>query len=172
MKARNIILTLAAAALVAAPAFAQGGPGGGCGHGGPGGGGFGQRGPAGGHGLAFFEHMLPRVADEIGLTDEQIIDIRAILDEARPGIEELADQLHTLQQERRENHDPAVFNEVETRAFAEHKAEIQADLMVAVDKTRAEALQVLTEEQREQLEELRGSGNNQFKRRPGGRRAR
>lgn len=172
MKARNIILTLAAAALMVAPAFAQGGPGGGngWGQGGHGGGSWGQRGP-GGHGLGFFERVLPRVAEEIGLTDEQLAEIQTIIDEARPGIEELAGQLRALQQERREDHDPAVFNESETRVFAQQRAEIQVELMVITEKTRADALQVLTEEQRDQLEEMRGNFGGKSKRRSGGRRA-
>jgi Spy/CpxP family protein refolding chaperone len=166
MNARNIILTLAAAALMVAPAFAQGGPGGGgWGQGGQGGGSWGQRGPAGGHGLGFFERMLPRVAEEIGLTDEQLAEIQTIIDEARPAIEELTDQLRTLRMERRENHDPAVFNEFETRSFAQQKADVEVEVMVVVDKTRAEVLQVLTEEQRQQLEEMRGNfGQGRFQR--------
>ncbi len=100
MRARNIILTIAAAILIAAPAavFAQTGPGPGDGSGsggawgggqGPHGGGQGRFGNAeGGDGLRFFERMLPRVAEELGLSDEQLSQIQAIVDAARQTIEE------------------------------------------------------------------------------------
>ncbi len=180
MRARNTILTIAAAALIAVPLalVAQGVPGGGNGQGpggGPGGGAWGH-GPQGGgngfdHGLGFIERMLPRLAEELGLTDEQLQEIRAIVDEARPAIEAATAQLKALHEARRETHDPAVFNEGEVRAFAADLAEIQVELMVIGEQARAKALQVLTEEQRQQLEEMRGNFAKRSTRRPGGRRS-
>ncbi len=103
MRARNIILTIAAAALVAVALSlaAQGVPGGGPGDG-PGGGawghghhrGGGNNGP--GDGLAFFDRMLPRIAEKLGLTDEQLAEIQNIVDAARPEIENYAEQLLVL----------------------------------------------------------------------------
>jgi Spy/CpxP family protein refolding chaperone len=103
MRARNIILTLAATIILAAPltVFAQAGPGDGSGSGGAWGGGHGPHGGnqgwfgdgEGGHGLRFFEHMLPRLAEELGLSDEQLSEIQTIVNEARPKIEEYAQQL-------------------------------------------------------------------------------
>lgn len=175
MKVRNILLTITAAALIAVPlaAVAQGVPGGGNG-GGPGGGwGHGPRG--GGHGpdqgLGMLERLLPRVADELGLTDAQLEEIQAILDQARPEIESAREKLQSLRQTRRDDHDPAVFNEGEVRAFAADLAEVQVELMVVVERTRAAALQVLSEEQRQQLEEMRGTFGKRFTRRSGGRRS-
>lgn len=180
MRARNIILTIAAAALIAVPLtlVAQGVSGGGNGQGpggGPGGGSWGH-GPQGGdngfdHGLGFMERMLPRLAEELGLTDEQLQEIQAIVDNERPKIEELSAKMRALHETRRESHDPAVFDEGEVRSFAAELAPIQADLMVVGEEARAKALQVLTEEQRQQLEEMRGNISKRFKRRPGGRRS-
>ncbi len=183
MRVRNIIPTIAAAALIAVPLtlIAQGVPGGGTGQGpggpggGPGGGAWGH-GPHGGgngfdHGLGFIERMLPRLAEELGLTEEQLEEIGAIVDEARPEIERLGDELKALHQTRRENHDPAVFNEGEVRSFAADLAKIQVELMVVGEEARAKALQVLTEEQRQQLEEMRGSFAKRSTRRSGGRRS-
>ncbi|MCJ7754254.1 MAG: Spy/CpxP family protein refolding chaperone [Thermoanaerobaculales bacterium] len=179
MRVRNIILTIAAAALIAVPLtlVAQGVPGGGNGQGpggGPGGGVWGH-GPQGGgngfeHGLGFIERMLPRLAEELGLTNEQLQEIQAIVDEERPKIEELSAKMRALHETRRESHDPAVFDEGEVRSFAAELAPIQADLMVAGERTRAKALQVLTEEQLQQLEEMRGDFGKRFTRRSGGRR--
>jgi Spy/CpxP family protein refolding chaperone len=176
MKVRNIILTLAAAVLLTIPsaAIAQTGPGPGQG----GGGGWGQGhhdGWFGGgigdvHGLGFLERMLPRLAEELGLSEEQLQEIQAIVAEERPRIEELAGELRALHETRRETHDPAVFDEGAVRAFAQQQFLVQVELMVVVERTRAGALQVLTEEQRQQLEEMRGEMGTRFKRRSGGRR--
>lgn len=173
MKARITILTITAAVLVALPmaVLAQGAPGGGPGAGawghGPHAGGFGPDG-----GLAFLERMLPRFAEELGLTDEQLQEIQAIVTEESPKIDELSAQMRALHQTRRESCDPAVFNEGEVRAFAAELAQIQVELMVVGDRARSRALQVLSEEQRQQLEEMRGNFGKHLSRRSGGRRPR
>ncbi len=182
MRARNIILTIAAAALIAIPLtlVAQGVPGGGSGQGpgggpggaawghGPGGAGFGG-GP--GDGLGMFDRMLPRLAERLGLTDEQLDEIRTILDEARPRIADFSDQLDAGRAAYREaNPDPTVFDEGAFRTHAAEQAGIQIDLMVLTQSTRARALSVLTPEQLAQLEEMRNEHGKRFTRRSGGRR--
>jgi Spy/CpxP family protein refolding chaperone len=183
MKARNIILALAAAALLAVPsaALAQTGPGPGQGGGpgwggGPGGAAWGH-GPHGdgfgdgpGDGLGFFDHMLPRLADDLGLTDEQLVEIHAILDEARPEIEGYAEQLRAGRDAYREAHpDPTVFDDGAFRAHAAAQAQIQIELMIVAQRTKAEALAVLTPDQLAQLEAMRADMGKRFYRRSGGR---
>ncbi len=181
MKARNIILTVTAALLLAAPLalFAQGAPGGGPNGGpgsGPGGGAWGH-GPAGvgggpDDGLGFFDHMLPRLADELGLSDEQLAEIQTILDAARPEIETFAEQLAAGREAYREAHpDPTVFSESAFRTHAAEQAQIQIELMVVAQRVKASALAVLTPEQLAQLEEMRGNRGKRSMRRSGGRRA-
>ncbi len=179
MRVRNIILTIAAAALVAVPLSlaAQGVPGGGPGDG-PGGGawGHGHHGGGGnngpGDGLAFFDRMLPRIAEKLGLTDEQLAEIQNIVDAARPEIENYAEQLAAGREAYREAHpNPTVFDEGAFRTHATEQSLIQIDLMALTQSTRAAALAVLTPEQLAQLEEMRGSFGKRSMRRPGGRRA-
>jgi Spy/CpxP family protein refolding chaperone len=166
MKARHIILTIAAVAVLAAPTtvLAQRGPGGGPGwHGG---------GEGGDH-LGFFERRLPRMAEELGLSDEQLEKIQAIADAARPEIEAHAEQLRESREAyRAANDDPTVFDEAAFRSHAAAQHEIQTDLMVAVGKAKADVFAVLTPEQREQLEEMRASfGGRKAFRRGGGHRS-
>lgn len=173
MKARNIILTVTAAILIATPLtlFAQGVPGGGEG---PGSGGWGHGPHHGGpgNGLGIFEHMLPRLADTLGLTDGQLAEIESILDEALPQIEAYAEQLKTSREAYREAHpDPTVFDEGAFRTHASEQSQIQIDLMVLVQSSKAKAFAVLTPEQLAQLEEMRGTSGKQLKRRPRGRRS-
>ena len=178
MTARHLVLTIAAAALILAPAtiWAQNGPGPGDGSGpvgawgpgpGPHGGGPGWFGPHdGGHQLGFLEHMLPRLADELGLSDEQLAQIQTIVDAARPEIERLGGLLEENREAYRSaNSDPTVFDEDAFRAHAAEQHQLQTDLMVVIGKTKAEALKVLTPEQLAQLEEMRGEfGKRAFRR--------
>lgn len=176
MKARNMILALAAAALLAVPSAAQAQAGPGPGQGGPGGGAWGHGplgpgiGPGPGDGLGFFDHMLPRLADDLGLTDEQLAEIHAILEAARPEIEGYAEQLRAGREAYREAHpDPTVFDDGAFRAHAAEQAQIQIELMVVAQRSKAEALAVLTPEQLAQLEEMRGDMGKRLHRRSGGR---
>ena len=179
MKVRNIILTIATALLVAVPLtlIAQGAPGGGNGPG-PGGGAWGQgphhggSGGEAGDGLRFFERMLPRLAEELGVTDEQLAEIQTILDDAQPEIEYLTEQLSAGRETYREAHsDPTVFDETAFRTHATEQSQVQIDLMVLVQSTKARAFAVLTPEQLAQLEEMRGNIGKRGARRSGGRRS-
>jgi len=186
MRVRNIILTIAAAVLLAAPTalFAQNGPGpgDGTGSGGAWGGGQGRHGgdqgrvgnPEGVDGLRFFERMLPRLAEELGLSDEQISEIQAIVDAARQKIEEegYVEQLRAERETyRAANEDPTVFSEGAFREHASVQHRIQTELGVVTGQAKADAFEVLTPEQRQQLEEMRGKFGQKSIRRGSGRRS-
>ena len=184
MKARHIILTIAAAIVLAAPttvlAQTGPGPGDGTGSGGAWGGGHGRHGggqgqfggEGAGHGLGFFEHMLPRMVEELGLSDKQLSEIQIILDTARPQIEEYAQQLRDGRETyRAANEDPTYFDANAFRAHARAQHEVQIKLGVVAGQAKADALKVLTPEQLEQLEEMRGNFGRKAFRRGGGRRS-
>ena len=134
MKARHIILTIAAIAILAGPAtvLAQMGPGDGPGrHGG---------GRPGDH-LGFLERALPRMAEELGLSDQQLAEIEAIVDEARPKIEAYAEQLREGRETYREGiEDPTYFDEEKFRAHTNSQHEIQTELGVVAGQAKANAL--------------------------------
>jgi len=184
MKARHIILTFAAAIVFAMPttvlAQTGPGPGDGSGSGGAWGGGHGRHGGGQGqfggndasHGLRFFEHMLPRLAEELGLSDEQLGEIQTIIDTARPQIEEFAQQLRDSRETYRGAiEDPTYFNGEAFRAHASAQHQIQTELGVVAGQAKADALKVLTPEQLAQLEEMRGNFGKKSYRRSGGRRS-
>ena len=160
MKVRSSVPIIAAVILCAVPmaSFAQQGPGGGPG--------WHSRGMGNDH-LGFFERRLPRMAEELGLSDEQLEKIQAIADDARPEIEAYVEALRENREAfRTANDDPTVFDETAFRVHAATQHEIQTDLMVAVQKAKAEIFSVLTAEQIEELDDLRAS----FGGRKGGRR--
>ena len=139
---------------LAGVAGAQGGPPGH--HPGHGGWGGPQADDMGGPGE--FHHLLHmlRMANDLGVTDEQIEQIEVILNAARPQFEALGEQLRTQGEAWREANDPAVFDEGAARQFANSQAALRADVMVLHMQTRAEVLSVLTPEQRDALEQIKG----------------
>jgi Spy/CpxP family protein refolding chaperone len=163
MTARNIIVTIAVAAFLAASTsvFAQHGPGGGP---------TWHDGGMGGDHLGFFERRLPRMAEELGLSEEQLDAIQAIVDTTRPEIESYAEELRDEREAyRATDDDPTVFNEGEFRAHASKQHEIQTNLMVLVGKTKAEVFKVLTPEQIEQIVDMRNNFRKRSHRGGGGR---
>ena len=147
MKARTLILTIAAAALIAAPGtvIAQHGPGGGP----PGGDGM-----FGGHGGQGLLRMLPRLAEKLDLSDDQQAQIEAILDAELPAIRNLMEQATTARQDFRDTHGPDDFDEVEYRSFFESQAQSQVEIHLLGARTISMVWDVLTPDQQDELQDL------------------
>jgi Spy/CpxP family protein refolding chaperone len=160
MKARNIILTIAAAALIAAPAVltaqqGPGGPGGGsCDGTGPHGGGMGGPHDGGGPGGAGLLHVFQRVADRLELSTDQRTQIEAIIEGHRTATQSLRDEAAEARVEFRDNHGFGDFDEVDYRTFFEAQAQIQVELHLDGARATAEAWNILTPDQQEQLLEI------------------
>jgi Spy/CpxP family protein refolding chaperone len=173
MKFRTILLTMATVAVLVAPlmASAQTGAGGGPGSGyGSRGQGFGAPGH-GGNGLGFFDRALPRLAERLELSDQQMETIQGIVEEARPQMESYAEQLQAGREAWREsNDDPTVFDEGAFRSHVDQQHQIKTELMVLTQQTKAKALAVLTPEQLQQFEQMHEQFGQRFKRGSGHRR--
>lgn len=174
MKVRSIILSITAAALLAAPTavLAQGGPGGG----GPGGGGWGGNqgfGAAGGPGngmLRMLENRLNHFAERIGLDETQVAQIEAILADHHATVDPYVEELQALRQEWHDNHTPGDFNDAAFRTFLETEAPLDIEIKVASASAFAKIWnEVLTTEQQEQVQSMRGRSGAGLKR-GGGRR--
>jgi Spy/CpxP family protein refolding chaperone len=162
MNVRSILTTALMVAMVTVPGtvLAQVGPGG------PGGGflggdawGFGGHGGfEGGASLYRLQHRLPRMAEFLGLSEEQVTQIEAIIEQDMAIIEPLRTQLHDTVQAYRDSHDPGQFDEFEFRSFLEEVAPLKIDIEVANARAMSRVFDVLTPEQREQMQQLRGSG--------------
>lgn len=160
MNPRTIILTITAAALLAAPAtvFAQQGPGDCDGTGphgrmgGPGGGGaFGGFGGQGGHHLL---RVLDRVGDRIGLTDAQRTEIQAIVDAGKPGLDALRDQARAERETFRDSHEIGDFDEATFRAHFESQARLHVEMQLIGASMMSQAWAVLTPAQQQELQDL------------------
>ena len=176
MQARRLMITAATIAVLAAPGalFAQGhggfGGGGGFGwEGGFGDGGFGGHHGSGGFGLQRLERMLPRIADKLGLTEDQQTKIQATIDETLSATEGLRQELDETVDEYRAAHEPRQFDEDEFRSFLQKMAPVKIDLAVA-DAGAMHYIfsEILTDEQREMLEGFKGMMGGRGPRRSGG----
>jgi protein CpxP len=109
----------------------------------------GDDGPPGPHGL--FGRGLHR----LDLTEEQQTKIDALFADARPALDSLREQLHTMRSTFRTAQAPGSFDEAAIRAQVAKRAAVQADLAVKAAKVRADVFAVLTPEQQKQLAEMK-----------------
>lgn len=149
----------ATAAIIAQPI----GPGPGQGPGqGPGPGtGMGLESPAGpfggrmGSAMFRFARMFDRIGDELGLSDVQRDEIRAILDAGRAELEPLAGALHDNHLAIAESSQPETYDPLAVSELAAAQGDLVAELIVLKSRIKVDVLNVLTPQQRDQLEELR-----------------
>jgi Spy/CpxP family protein refolding chaperone len=118
----------------------------------------------GGPGLGMVQGLLHRLGDYIELTEDQRTQIEAVAEQARTEIRPLLQQARAERQEFRSSDQPGDFDEVAFRNHAQKQAQIHVDIQVAAARAMSQAMNILTPEQREKLEELRGL----FGRRGGG----
>jgi Spy/CpxP family protein refolding chaperone len=172
MKARNIFLTIAAAALLAAPTagLAQSGPGPGQGSGSGGGWGGGAGWHGGGQGGGMLR-MLPRMLRHLDLESGQEEQIENILESARDEIETLATQSREAREAFHEDHGIGDYQESAYREFFESLAAIDVEIRLVGADAVSQAWKILTVEQQEELLDLLESFGRGMKRRGGGRRS-
>jgi Spy/CpxP family protein refolding chaperone len=170
MKARNIILTISAAVLLAAPTavLAQGGPGQGGGYGGGWGGGHGLHGDGHGGGML---RLIPRMLRHLDLEPGQEEQIEAILQSARDEIEPLVDQSVEAREAFHLDHGIGDYDETTYRTFFGSLAELDVEIRLVAADAASQAWKILTVEQQEELLDMLENFGRGMKRRGGGRRS-
>ena len=142
-----VLSALMAGSLVAVtPAFAERGKG----HGGFGGGGHHIM-----HGRTS-DAYIERLAARLDLSQDQLTTLRAIVDATRSEERALRDRIRESRNELRALVDAGSVNEADVRPLAEIQGQAMADLIVLRTKVKSDIQNVLTAEQREQLERMRG----------------
>jgi len=172
MKARHIILTMAAVLLLAAPTavLAQSGPGPGQG-GGSGSGwgsGFGQHGGGQGGGML---RMIPRMLRHLDLEPGQQELIQGVLENAKTLIQPLADQPREARERFHQDHGIGDYDETAYREFFQSLAVIDVKIRLVSADAVSQVWNLLTAEQQEQLQEMLDRFGQGTKRRAGGRRS-
>jgi Spy/CpxP family protein refolding chaperone len=101
------------------------------------------------------ESRMERMADVLGLTKEQRDAVRAIVDKSRPQKRALRDTLRENRRQLRALMQAGTPSESEVRKIADAQGRVMADMIVLRTKTRAEINAVLTQEQREKIQNMR-----------------
>lgn len=140
---KPITLFVLLAAFAAAPAFAMPHEG---------------RGMSAGHGKAKAEasaRFMEKHAEEIGIGEETLAQIRTLRRALRDKRIETGDAINDARRELRKNMRGAAPDEAAAVALAQKLAALRGELQVEAVRTRVQIRKLLTEEQREKLAELR-----------------
>ena len=119
--------------------------------------------PRGGHEMSFRGHggfgdsdrMIERMAATLNLSKEQRDAMYAIVDKARPQTRELRDRLIETHKQLRALKQQGTPNESEVRKLADAQGKAIADMIVLRTKVQTEIRGVLTDAQRQQLDQWR-----------------
>ena len=119
--------------------------------------------PRGGHTMGFGGHggyadsdrMIERMANTLNLSKQQRDAMYAIADKARPQTRELRDRLVETHKQLRALTQQGTPKESEVRKLADAQGKAIADMIVLHTKIRAEIRGVLTDAQRQQLDQWR-----------------
>ncbi len=99
------------------------------------------------------DQRIDRMANSLNLTKAQRDAMRAIVDKVRPQTRELRDQLAENHKQMRALMQQATPKESEVRQLAESQGRAMADMIVLHTKVRTEIRAILTDAQREQLQQ-------------------
>lgn len=98
--------------------------------------------------------LLARAKEKLGLTDEQVSQIRAILKEDKQNLMNLFSRMHEARTGLRDAIHSADANESSVRAASAKVANVEADLAVERLKLFGKISPILTADQRAKLQEL------------------
>jgi len=103
---------------------------------------------------AMHGQLIERAKEKLGLTEEQVTQIKGILQADKANLKDLLTRLHEARGELRSAIQAADGSESSVRAAAAKVAAVEADLAVERFKLRGKLLPVLTTEQQEKLREF------------------
>lgn len=101
------------------------------------------------------ESRIERMADVLGLTQEQRDAVRAIIDKSRPQKRALRDTLSEHRRQLRALTQQGIPSEGEVRQIADAQGRAIADMIVLRTRIQSDINAVLTQEQREKMQEMR-----------------
>lgn len=93
--------------------------------------------------------------ENLELSDEQRTQIRALVDESRPQMREFGDKMRDNRKELRTLVQGGSPDEAEVRKLADTQGDLKAEMIVLRTKVYSDIRTVLTEEQREQINQTR-----------------
>jgi len=116
--------------------------------------------------------MLPMFGPQIGLTDAQRDQIKAIAESRKDEWKALADRERAVHEALEDVVTAEVVDEVSIRQKSAEVAGVDADMAMARAHAHAEVFQILTSEQQAQVKKMRAEMKNRMKNRQAARRGR
>jgi len=108
----------------------------------------------GGMGFGMRGGNILRLADKLGLSNDQITQIKNILSTAKTANQATRTQLNTNRQAFEASYNPAQFDATAVNAYIAQQTPLVQQLVVSGFQTRAAVLAVLTPQQQSQLTQL------------------
>ena len=99
---------------------------------------------------------IDRMAARLNLTDDQRTQIEVIVDNSKPEMTELRNAMQENRQQLRELAQQSALNETEVRKIADTQGDLKAEMIVLHANQRANIRAILTDDQRVQMNEVRG----------------
>jgi len=107
----------------------------------------------GGHGYGMHDRM-GFFGKALNLTDDQKAQMKTIMQKEHPTMKPLMQQEHLIDQQLRQ-YVEGTYDEAKVRALAAQKAQIEVELTVAHTRIHNEMYQLLTSDQKSQLQEMK-----------------
>lgn len=123
----------------------------------------------GGHSMKYGQHErgkgpnLERMAARLGLSDEQRVEIKTIIDGSLDEATDLREQMRANRDQLRELMQQGGFDEAAVRSIADKQGDLKADMIVLRARQRSEMQAVLTDGQRAKMAEMRERKNHRGK---------
>jgi Spy/CpxP family protein refolding chaperone len=96
------------------------------------------------------------MARHLDLNDEQRVQVRAILDSTRPEADRLAESMLENREAMKKLQHSGSFDEARVRETAERRGALVTEMTVLKARVHSQIHAILTPEQRERMEEMRG----------------
>jgi protein CpxP len=109
------------------------------------------------HGFDRHGGGIARMVERLDLTPEQRTTIRGIVDQARPQFRQVRDRMMENRKQLRTLMQQDTYDEAQVRQLAQAQGAAKADMIVLRTKVQSEIRKVLTEQQRDQLKQMRAA---------------
>ncbi len=107
--------------------------------------------------------LVEKIADELGLSDEQKTNAKQILEEAKTRIEPLFNSIKESRQPIKDLGTDGNFDEAKVTQLADQRAVEMKQLFIEKEKTKAQLFAILTPQQREKARQMQEHFFNQMK---------
>jgi len=99
---------------------------------------------------------VDRIAKKLNLTDDQRTQIEAIVEGSKQQMSDRREKMQASREQLKELIQQSPLNETEVRKVADAQGDLKADMIVLRAQQRAKINAILTDDQRIQLEDMRG----------------